>query len=155
MAATNSTTNLGLPQWVATDKPERTDFNTAMSDIDNTVAAHLAENAKKHITESGSNENGHYIRFDDGTQICWGAKSLGNINTAWGSGFRTPAFQSTPYPKTFIDTPSVTVVGDVGTAACWGGTEKIETGLFQPILLRFTASTDGSQARWTAIGRWK
>ena len=34
MAATNSTTNLGLPQWVATDKPEMTDFNTAFSDID-------------------------------------------------------------------------------------------------------------------------
>ena len=37
MAATNSTTNYGLPQWVATDKPERTDFNTAMADIDTNI----------------------------------------------------------------------------------------------------------------------
>lgn len=37
MAATNSTTNLGLPQWVATDKPKMTDFNTAMSDIDTSI----------------------------------------------------------------------------------------------------------------------
>lgn len=37
MAATNSTTNYGLPQWLATDKPERTDFNTAMADIDTNI----------------------------------------------------------------------------------------------------------------------
>ena len=34
MAATNQTSNLGLPQWVATDKPQRTDFNTAFDAID-------------------------------------------------------------------------------------------------------------------------
>lgn len=37
MAATNSTTNYDLPQWVATDKPEMTDFNTAMEDIDTNI----------------------------------------------------------------------------------------------------------------------
>jgi len=34
------------------------------------LEAHLAENASKHITESGENENGRYIKFDDGTLIC-------------------------------------------------------------------------------------
>lgn len=33
--------------------------------------AHQAESASKHITESGSNDNGHYIKFDDGTMICY------------------------------------------------------------------------------------
>jgi hypothetical protein len=33
--------------------------------------AHKAESASKHITESGSNDNGHYIKFDDGTMICY------------------------------------------------------------------------------------
>ena len=37
MAATNSTTNYGLPQWVATDKPTMADFNTAMADIDTNI----------------------------------------------------------------------------------------------------------------------
>lgn len=36
-----------------------------------TLATHQAESASKHITESGSNSNGEYIRYDDGTQICW------------------------------------------------------------------------------------
>lgn len=34
MAATNSTTNLGLPQWEATDKILRTDLNTAFATLD-------------------------------------------------------------------------------------------------------------------------
>lgn len=34
MASTNSTTNYGLPQWLATDKPERTDLNTAFDALD-------------------------------------------------------------------------------------------------------------------------
>lgn len=32
---------------------------------------HQAECASKHITESGSNDDGHYIKFDDGTMICY------------------------------------------------------------------------------------
>lgn len=38
--------------------------------IDDAFTAHQAESAQKHITESGENANGRYIRFDDGTQIC-------------------------------------------------------------------------------------
>ena len=37
MAATNETTNYGLPQWESTDKPEMVDFNQAMSDIDSNL----------------------------------------------------------------------------------------------------------------------
>lgn len=32
--------------------------------------AHLVESASKHIHSSGSNANGRYIKFDDGTMIC-------------------------------------------------------------------------------------
>ena len=66
MASASKTPNLNLPQWVGTEKPERTDFNAAFDAIDD----HVAESANKHIKESGSNANGRYIKFDDGTQIC-------------------------------------------------------------------------------------
>lgn len=39
MAATNSTTNLGLPQWVEGDEILREDFNAAMSDIDDAIGS--------------------------------------------------------------------------------------------------------------------
>ena len=45
MASANKTPNLNLPQWVGTEKPERTDFNASFDAIDTTVASHLAENA--------------------------------------------------------------------------------------------------------------
>ena len=45
MASASKTPNLNLPQWVGTEKPERTDFNAAFDAIDTTVASHLAENA--------------------------------------------------------------------------------------------------------------
>ena len=47
-----------------------TDLPSNFQKIDDEFSTHLAENAQKHITESGSNNNGHYIKFDDGTQIC-------------------------------------------------------------------------------------
>ena len=37
------------------------------------IVAHKAEDAQKHITESGENANGRYVRFDDGTQMCIGS----------------------------------------------------------------------------------
>lgn len=46
------------------------------------IDAHMAESASKHITASGSNDNGYYIRFDDGTQIC--------MHTMVGSDFGLP-----------------------------------------------------------------
>lgn len=67
MASASKTPNLNLPQWVGTEKPERTDFNAAFDAIDD----HVAESSSKHIKESGSNPNGSYIKFDDGTLICY------------------------------------------------------------------------------------
>ena len=39
--------------------------------IDDAFTAHLAESAQKHIAESGSNDDGYYIKFDDGTMIAY------------------------------------------------------------------------------------
>ena len=48
MASASKTPNLNLPQWVGTEKPERTDFNAAFDAIDTTVASHLADNTSAH-----------------------------------------------------------------------------------------------------------
>jgi hypothetical protein len=65
MAATNSTSNLGLPQWDATDKPERTDFNTAFADLDTavdaveTVADGIVARPFCHVTKSATQSINH------------------------------------------------------------------------------------------------
>ena len=39
--------------------------------IDDAFTAHQAESAQKHITESGENSNGRYIKFDTGMIMQW------------------------------------------------------------------------------------
>lgn len=68
MASTDKTPNLNLPQWVASEKPERTDFNDAFSAIDTLLA---------------QNTSGRFV-LPNGLKIAWGKKVLdyANINVA-------------------------------------------------------------------------
>ena len=58
------------------------------------------------ILEKGSNANGEYVRYADGTQICWNynAGSL-TSTTASGSLFRTTTEITWTFPKVFIVAP--------------------------------------------------
>ena len=106
MASASKTPNLNLPQWVGTEKPERTDFNEAFDAIDTTVASHLAGSANKHMAGSGHNTNGYYIRFDDGTQIAY-RKSIHNLNS--------DVAQIHPFPAIFTEVFTTTVSFDSTT----------------------------------------
>lgn len=105
------------------------------------------------VIERGSNANGEYVRFADGTQICWsfGVLSVPSISSAVGSLFESAAFPWT-FPASFSANPVVTVDGGdtriigsssgSGTTSCW-------IRLFCP------ASVSTQQfARTMAIGRW-
>jgi hypothetical protein len=65
------------------------------------LTSHLAESAKKHIKESGSNSYGEYIQFDDGTQICTRVISSG---TSISSALNASNFN---FAKNFISAPYV------------------------------------------------
>ena len=68
---------------------------------------HKAESSNKHIAESGSNNDGYYIRFDDGTMICGCRHSvIRSIVANWGSGFAHAPVTIT-YPRPFSTFPSV------------------------------------------------
>lgn len=111
------------------------------------------------IIERGTNSNGEYTRFADGTQICMVSmpNSAQAVNTASGSLFQSAnAFVTWPMP--FTGTP--TVSSFVGRAS----TDTISLG----ITLRSVSSTDCSFKWWSsfssaslgvfgsiiAIGRW-
>ena len=68
----------------------------------NNEMAHAPLNAvlKAGIT-SGSNANGDYVRFADGTQICWA-----NSNSSILSSLNT-SFDEWTFPAAFISTPVV------------------------------------------------
>ena len=150
MASASKTPNLNLPQWVGTEKPERTDFNAAFDAIDD----HVAESASKHITESGSNANGSYIKFDDGTLICHKAYA-GSID---GSNPVDSMYQSAAVSWTFPHAFSNTNIVVSGSSNAVNGYIGNLSGLsvsgvdFRVMSTRIFTGRDG---RLMAIGRWK
>jgi len=95
-----------LSSLTTTDKSSTVN---AINEVDSELTSHMAESASKHITESGSNANGNYIKFDDGTLMCWRKSSTTNlsdkaaINSNTGGGYRTGQ-TSFAYPTTFYGT---------------------------------------------------
>ncbi|MBL9057272.1 MAG: DUF2793 domain-containing protein [Rhodobacteraceae bacterium] len=60
------------------------------------------------VIERGNNANGSYVRFADGTQICWQAATVTtSISTAFLGGFRSPSTTWT-FPAEFSAVPVVT-----------------------------------------------
>lgn len=113
---------------------------------------HLAESSSKHITESGSNENGSYIKFDDGTMICRRTvnpdRSIVNEE------------QTFPYPMRFIDVPSVSASHQWGANAAYQKScaTMFLCGEVNTWRVAFTESTSIGRTQnmyLMAIGRWK
>jgi hypothetical protein len=91
-----------FPTVPESETAARQQFQTLLNQIRDAINAHLAESANKHITESGQNENGNYIKFDDGTQEVWIQTSLpynnfANLQARW------------VFPASFATNPIVTV----------------------------------------------
>jgi hypothetical protein len=114
------------------------------------------------IIERGSNSQGSYVRYADGTQICWLTVSTNaalNNSHANGVLYGSPAIYPLAYPATFSSVPTVTA-----SASLFGSATGIvwAVGYEQPILnqwggwLALTTVATGAYAniRLMAIGRW-
>lgn len=101
------------------------------------------------IVQSGSNSNGSYICYDDGTQICW-AKCV-------GSG---PSPQTITYPAAFVSPPSLVITSADWPALQFSIDSTVGYGTISQKILKYNA--DGTAYTGTAggfdyiaIGRWK
>jgi len=97
----------------------------------------------------GSNSNGSYIRFVDGTQICWG--------TAVGAG---PDPQTVTYPAAFVSAPAVLAFQSdhppyfVSVDSQWGyGTTQQRFRKYNSNGSSYTGPY--YQFNYIAIGRWE
>lgn len=106
------------------------------------------------VVERGSNANGEYVRFADGTQICnRGNLSAANASTASGSLFRSSASVTWTFPAAFAAAPVVT--GDVDDADCWLVTAGAPATTSCDLRAMASASkTSALNLRATATGRW-
>src|SRR5690554_4848616 len=130
------------------------------------VDGHLAESALKHITESGSNSNGRYIKFDDGTMICTHSIEVGS-RIAIGAGtpdnlYRTNLADWT-FPATFDTPPIISGAGMVSSNSAMARANafnfsEVRTTMARELQLIMLSnnSTDAiCTIHVTAIGRWK
>ena len=110
------------------------------------------------VTEKGTNANGTYVKFSDGTMICRGRVSISSlaITSPWGALFLSPAL-SIIYPATFVGEPpavSPNMENNTGDIATWYNVLS-STSSFDGYFGSAVARTFPCRLSWMAIGRWK
>lgn len=103
--------------------------------------------------ERGSNANGDWVRFEDGTQICTHLITVTAANVASGALW-TSNQEDWTFPVAFSTTAGLTVTGAVIAALRWCNCSGVTTtvGSFRQWAAASNAATPN--ARVQAIGRW-
>lgn len=131
-------------------------LNEIFKGMDN-AAEQINENFQN-IVASGQNENGHYIRFDNGIQICW-QTYLGTqqaTGSATGVLFQSGGSDWT-FPMPFISAPKLEVgVRRTSGGTAWGG-HSGTVNETEATALRIISTTNNTLGvlQPLAIGRWK
>lgn len=109
------------------------------------------------IVESGSNENGNYVKFSDGTMICSGVfTTITKITDTIGNGYYKYIYVDKPFAQLFTEQPiiNVTPVQDW----CMIGYVNIDKDAIKNITY-YAFIGDNSDKTYTshyiAIGKWK
>ena len=117
---------------------------------------------KGYIVESGSNANGSYIKFSDGTMICIRTiTETTDCNQGWGSLFVKTIPGPWNFAQEFITIPHVQITLLTTTpVSCWlinyGQPSVTKTNFSNISIARAVASDSVSfQANIFAIGKWK
>jgi hypothetical protein len=117
-----------------------------------TLATHLAETSAKHITESGSNANGNYIKFDDGTMLCW-ARVTHNYNLDTAQTYPMPM----PFSASSIPFGSHSVGNAGSPAECMCNLGTVANAGYTSWTVRTIENNADRQniLNLFAVGRWK
>lgn len=105
------------------------------------------------VVESGSNANGRYTKWADGTMMCWHDVNNLNSNSAAGSIFRSSVTATWTFPAAFIAVPVCSAQIDDITAM-WVNIGAQTTT--QASIRAFSTSSVASNfsTKAMAIGRW-
>lgn len=106
------------------------------------------------VVERGSNANGEYVRFADGTQICTHTATFSATATATGSLFTTAAADDWTYPIAFVAGSSPTVTGTVLSSTRWINCTAASATLASFRQFNSVTAAGTVSVRLLAIGRW-
>ena len=119
--------------------------------------SHQAESASKHITESGSNANGYYIKFDDGTMICYrqGTLTIPTMHQLPNGLWHASIADTFSFPATFNATPFVEMKIHAGEET--NCSPRVLTVNYYNANITSISDLSGQTRSYFlfAIGRWK
>lgn len=112
----------------------------------------------RRLVEGGQNSNGSYVRFSDGTQICWQEMpNLGPSETTTGPIYRSTRY-TWDYPAAFTSVQSVVGQGvrnNNDAPPVWLGLSRVELSSSSFWLVSSTNNSSTSfLAELVAFGRW-
>lgn len=127
------------------------------SHVDPTRMNHIEDGIADNSFESGSNDNGRWIKFTDGTMICYKSIPFRNlaVNTAWGVLYESALLDLGDFPQTFYSAPYVS--GSVVNGNAWleAVPRTSPSNIGQTRVVRPTTATIDFDIHIIAIGRWK
>ena len=109
------------------------------------------------VIERGTNANGNYVKFADGTMICYNrvAKNGLDLTNTWGALYITPEIQ-TVFPATFFEQPVISVnIESINRDGAFWMNALTSVGSFTGRFVRGTSITFNATMGWMAVGRWK
>jgi hypothetical protein len=106
------------------------------------------------IIERGSNANGEFVKYADGTLICTMDASYSNITTAAGNIFRSATTTQTLPVAVATGTVSYTWVFDGGGTTIWGTARGTGTSAVDFTMFTSSSLSGARTARIGAVGRW-
>lgn len=106
--------------------------------------------------ESGSNSNGYWVRFNDGTQICWHRWTNNNTSShSDGNGMWRSGHISKTHAQSFTAIPSVSMSA-LGDWRTWIGPDSVSTTSCNGVIWRAGGAISSTQIiDYMAVGRWK
>ena len=103
------------------------------------------------LFQDGSNSNGKFVKFADGTQICTSRITFDNVSTASGQVFISPSINLT-FPAAFIATPVLSGTG--GGTTRWIGGVSANTTTASIRAISSVSESGSTVAEVTAVGQW-
>lgn len=114
------------------------------------------------IIESGSNANGNYVKYNDGTLIQYNNTTVNDqaISNQYGNTGLYTGTRTVTFPISFLDTNYMAICGEFkwGTGASWGIISSRNNKNWMTIMALDFISRDAgtnTDVSWIAVGKWK
>lgn len=126
---------------------------------DNSTTLQTITTTVQNIIQSGSNANGSYIKYSDGTMICYGNYSFNSSNSDyWGNFYRSENY-TINFPQGFSTTPIVNVTPNSDDGSISAVLNIVNLNTFEMCQIKskgINPNTNLSNlGQYVAIGRWK